>query len=141
MFGQADARKELALGNPRQIALTLLLASIAHDQRPGLAVGNPVRADRGSRRQQFLDHHIAFERMPIAAAITRRQGHPDIARGAERAAEIGIEARPAICARNDVALRLVHREPVSQPGTQCRNVAGWIEGIERKALHVPSAMQ
>ena len=79
--------------------------------------------------------------MPVAAAIAAGQGHPDVTGGAQRAAEIPIEARPAVGARHDIALRLVRRQPRAQLGAQRGRVAGWIEGKERKALHVPTAMQ
>src|SRR3546814_10136179 len=116
------------------LTLALLLAAIAQDQRTGLSIGDPMRADGCARRKQFLDHDIAFERVAIAAAVARREGHSDIARRAERAAETGIETRPAICPGDDVRGRLVRREPWPQHGTQCRNVAGRIERIDRKSV-------
>ncbi len=140
-FGQADAGVELAFRDARQIALALLFAAVTQDQRAGLTVGDPVRANGGARRQQFLDHDITFERMAVAAAIARRQRHPDIARGTERAAETGVETHPAIRPRHQIALQLVHRKPGPQIGAQCGNVARRIERIERKALHVAPAMQ
>src|SRR3546814_1610677 len=85
-FGQADAGVEFTPRNAGQISLALLLAAIAQDQRTGLSIGDPMRADGCARRKQFLDHDIAFERVAIAAAVARREGHSDIARRAERAA-------------------------------------------------------
>src|SRR3546814_11391080 len=72
-FGQADAGVEFTLRNAGQITLALLLAAIAQDQRPGLAIGDPMRADGCARREQFLDHDIAFERVAIAAAVARSE--------------------------------------------------------------------
>src|SRR3546814_6255392 len=69
------------------LTLALLLAAIAQDQRPGLAIGDPMRADGCARREQFLDHDIAFERVAIAAAVARRTCHPDITRRAEKSEE------------------------------------------------------
>ena len=40
----------------------LLLGAEAQQQRPALPVGDPMRADRRARRQQFLGHDVAFER-------------------------------------------------------------------------------
>src|SRR3546814_18298734 len=50
-FGQADAGVEFTLRNAGQITLALLLAAIAQDQRPGLAIGDPMRADRSDERR------------------------------------------------------------------------------------------
>ncbi len=140
-FGQADAGVKLAARDTRQIAFTLRLAAIAQDQRSGLPVGDPVRPDGRARREQFLDHDIAFERMPVAAAIARRQRHTDIAGLPQRTAEIGVETGPAIGTADDVALRLVIGQPTAQIVAQRRDIARRVEGIECKALHVAPAMQ
>ena len=57
----ADAEKAFAPRHLRQDQLPLFFGAEAQQQRPGLPVADPVRADRRTGGQHFLKHHIAVE--------------------------------------------------------------------------------
>src|SRR5690242_9210188 len=87
-LAHADAEIALALDDARQHRLTLLLAAEAQDERPALAVGHPMRADRRARRQQLLGDDVALEEAPLLPAIFLGPGHADPAALAEAATEL-----------------------------------------------------
>ena len=70
-LAHADAEEAFAGGDARQDRLLLLLGADAQDRGAGLAVGDPVRADRGAGGQHFLQHHVAFERGCVRARHSR----------------------------------------------------------------------
>jgi len=87
-------------------ALQLLIAE-PQEQRRALPVGNPVRTDRSTRRQQLFDHHVAFELAALVSAIFLRPGHAEQACFPELAAEIGIGLGPAVGAADGIALAML----------------------------------
>ena len=97
-FRQSDAGINFSACHARQIFLPLRLVPISQQERPGLPVGNPMRANRSARRQQLLQNNIAFQRQPFMAAIFFGPDHADISGAAQCAAKIQIADRPAICA-------------------------------------------
>src|SRR5690348_12850891 len=100
-LAHADAEKGLAARDARQEFEALLLGAVAQQQGRALPVGDPVRADRGASRQQFLGHDIAFEHAALAAAIALGPGHADPASRPEAPAE----------RRRPVAAEIAVRDP------------------------------
>ena len=105
-FGQADGEVAFAPGDDRQVPPLQQLTAVPQQVRPDLAVGDPVRRDRGSGGQELLHHDVAFQRRTSAAAVLARYRHADPAAFGQAAAE-----------------RLV---PSGEPG-----VAGGDEGFRR----------
>src|SRR5580692_4323766 len=87
-FAHSQRPERLRRGDPRQEALTLLLGTEREDRRRRLAVGYPVRADRGASGQQFLDHHEPFYRRPPVPSVPPRDRHAHPAARGELAAEV-----------------------------------------------------
>ena len=93
-FTHADAEEDLAAADARKVEGTLLLRPVAQDKRGALTIRDPVRGDRRAGGEQFFGNDEAGERTAIMAAIARRQGEADHARGTEPPAELRIEPHP-----------------------------------------------
>lgn len=91
---QADAKGQLAAGNAGEDFSPLLLGAAAQDERAGLPVANPMRANGSTHRQQFLQHHHAFEATALMPAIGFGPDHADPAARAEFAGEIPVKPHP-----------------------------------------------
>src|SRR3546814_1920688 len=65
-FGQADAGVEFTPRNAGQISLALLLAAIAQDQRTGLSIGDPMRADGCARSEEHTSELQSLMRISYA---------------------------------------------------------------------------
>ena len=77
----------------------LRLGAVLQQQRTALAIGNPVRTDGRTGREEFLDEHEARERAASAAAVLDGQRESDPAARREGTTELGIEAHPRSRAR------------------------------------------
>ncbi|MNT23361.1 hypothetical protein D3C72_1587780 [compost metagenome] len=93
-FAHADAEKRLAGADARQEKILLRVVAEFQDQRPALAVGDPVRRHRSTGRQQFLDQHEATECIQPGTAISSRQGQADPATLRQLATETGVKTGP-----------------------------------------------
>src|SRR5215468_5866231 len=67
------------------------LAGVAQQDRPALAVGGEVQADRGVGDPELLGDDVALEEAALAAAVAPGPGHADPAPRADLAAEPGVE--------------------------------------------------
>ncbi len=135
-LAQPDTGEQRACRHAGQIFAALRLGAVAQQQRPGLAIGDPVRPDRGSGRQQFLEHDIAIHRRARVPAIFTRPDHADEPRRPERAREIrdrrptsnwrGARHRPA------ADLRRERRAPVPA-APPCRRAVYRVAGRRRRS--------
>jgi hypothetical protein len=111
-LAHADGEGELAPHDGRQEALALRLGAEAQQQRSALALGDPVRAGRGTGGEQLFEQHVALQERPLLTAVALGPREPDPAAGAELAAELGIEAAPRS--------RPAHRRPIPERLTEER---------------------
>ena len=111
-FAEADAKEMLAARDRRQEASALLLRSKAQQQRPTLAIRNPVRRDGRPGRQQLLEHHVTLERTALLSAVALWPHHADPAAPPQLAAEPGVEPHPG--------LRPLHRRSRRKFGAEKR---------------------
>src|SRR4051794_20133097 len=139
LLAHADRERDLAARHAGHELLALRLGAEAQQRGPGLAVGDPVRADRGARGQQLLDDHVALQRAALAAAVAARPGHAQPAAGGERAAELRVGSPRR---SPGVAPRRVGRlgEEGAHLGAQRAGAVGLAgrrqgEGLERAGWH------
>src|SRR5215470_93795 len=93
-LAHADGESELALGDPGQEALALLLGAEAQQERATLPVGDPMGGGGGTRSERFLEDHVALQRRPLVSVVLLRPRHADEARLPELAREFPVEATP-----------------------------------------------
>ena len=79
----------------------LLFGAIRQQGGRNLAVGDPVRGDRGAVRQQFLGDHVSVQITQPVAAVFGRDGQPDESRAGKAGGEVrvplrqpGVDGRP-----------------------------------------------
>src|SRR6267142_3509739 len=74
----------------------LRLGSELEQRRPGLAVGDPVRAHRGAGGEQLLQQHVALDIAALVASVAfgPSQAYPTL--GAELAREFGVVHGPGV---------------------------------------------
>src|SRR5260370_21372716 len=73
-LAHADAEIGLAAADAGQEALALRLGAEAQQERPALAVGGPVRGDRGAGDEDLLGDDVALARGALAAAVAALPG-------------------------------------------------------------------
>src|SRR5215467_14240374 len=93
-LAHADGESELALGDPGQEALALLLGAEAQQERATLPVGDPMGGGGGTRSERFLEDHVALQRRPLVSVVLLRPRHADEPRLPELAREFPVEATP-----------------------------------------------
>jgi len=93
-LAHADAKEGFGATNFGQIELALRLRAELEDQGPALAVGDPVRGNRGAGGQQFFHQNEAREGIQVGTTVARRQGHADPTPCGQLLAKGGIEAHP-----------------------------------------------
>ena len=79
-FAKADAGECFAAGNRGYPAPLQPVVAETQQQRPALPVRDPVRPDRGTSRQQFFDHYIAFELAALVPPVLLGPRHAEQAR-------------------------------------------------------------
>ena len=76
-LGHADAPGRLTGEDPRQERRLLRRCAVGDQRRAHLAIGEPHRRDRGTRRDHLLGHDQPVDRRPPASSELGRPGHPD----------------------------------------------------------------
>ncbi|MNQ90428.1 hypothetical protein D3C85_1057700 [compost metagenome] len=90
----ADADHQLTASNGRQKARGQHLRRKLHQQRPGLAFGDPVRIHRRAGRQQLFQHHITLQGAAFVSSVTLGPRHAQPTALTQLAAELEIGAVP-----------------------------------------------
>ena len=137
-FAKADAGKCLAAGNRGYPAPLQPVVAETQQQRPALPVRDPVRPDRGTSRQQFFDHYIAFELAALVPPVLLGPRHAEQARITQFAAEGGVRLGPAVCPANRISLAVLRNQItdlVAQARRRVRPVDRFgCEGLHRSPL-------
>ena len=135
-LAHADAESQFARGDAGQQGFLLLVRAELDDRRAGLPVGNPVRTDRGTPSQRFLDHDIALIGAALVPAVLLRPGHAEIAGLAHFQAELAVEPVPVIAALARGAVAQVLVEERAELGAQSQDfVAVQRRGGEGNRAH------
>ncbi|MNN24064.1 hypothetical protein D3C81_1374780 [compost metagenome] len=139
-FAHADAEKRLAGADARQEKILLCIAAELQDQRPALAVGDPVCRHRSTGRQQLLHQHKATERIQSGTAISGGQSQADPAALRQLPTETCIEAGPAARShtrRNPWQMLGQKSLDLSTKGFCVWRQRGQAKGVEQAAHRAP----
>ena len=82
-----DRERHLATADRRQEPLAKARAAVAQDQRSGLAIGDPVVANRRPPAQELLDDDETVHDTSLRPSISAGQGHAEPASRCKRAGE------------------------------------------------------
>jgi len=93
-LAHADTEEGFGPADARQVEMLLFLGAVLEDQRPALAVGDPVRGHGSAGREQFLGNHETGEGAALRAAVFLGQGQTEPAPLGQSTAETGVKAHP-----------------------------------------------
>src|SRR4029077_8966971 len=95
-LAHADTAISFTSCHAGEVLAALRLGAQLAQRRPGLAVGDPVRAHRSADREQFLQQHVALDTAALLASVAfgPSQAYPPL--GAELAREFAVVHGPGV---------------------------------------------